>query len=174
MYLTESEDTLQVINKWIRGGAKLNLDKTADADVLKDIVIKLQKRVKAGMATLLIKVKAHRGDPLNEEEDIRAEMGRMEETGDVTGCDRKQVKYRTSEHLNEERKNGVRNTSHKRERINEDGSFMPHQKGPITSTYTTDRLVPPGGGRQGETRGMDEVDLGKTSGPKKNVVRYVT
>jgi len=28
--------------------------------------------------------------------------------------------------------------SRKRERINEDGSFLPHQKGPITSTYTAD------------------------------------
>jgi hypothetical protein len=38
------------------------------------IIIKLQKRVKAGAATLLIKVKAHRGDPLNEEADIRAKI----------------------------------------------------------------------------------------------------
>ena len=45
--------------------------------VLKAIVIKLQNRVQAGAATLLIKVKAHRGDPLNEETDIRAEMGRI-------------------------------------------------------------------------------------------------
>ena len=41
--------------------------------------MKLQKRVLAGAATLLIKVKAHRGDPLNEEADIRAEMGRRKE-----------------------------------------------------------------------------------------------
>ena len=32
--------------------------------------------MEAGAATLLIKVKAHRGDPLNEEADIRAELGR--------------------------------------------------------------------------------------------------
>jgi ribonuclease HI len=35
--------------------------------------------VQAGATTLLIKVKAHRGDPLNEEADIRAEMGRLKE-----------------------------------------------------------------------------------------------
>ncbi len=38
-------------------------------DVLKKIIIKLQKRVLAGAATLQVKVKAHRGDPLNEETD---------------------------------------------------------------------------------------------------------
>jgi hypothetical protein len=45
--------------------------KTADADVLKGIIVKLQQRVKAKAATLLIKVKEHRGCPLNEETDIR-------------------------------------------------------------------------------------------------------
>ncbi len=77
LYLTDSEATLQAINKWIGGGAKLNLAKTADADVLKAIIVKLQQRVRAKAATLLVKVKAHRGCPLNEELDIRAEMGRM-------------------------------------------------------------------------------------------------
>ena len=33
---------------------------------------KLQRRVQAGAVTLLVKVKDHRGDPLNEEADIRA------------------------------------------------------------------------------------------------------
>jgi len=37
--------------------------------------------------------------------------------------------------------------SRKRERINEDGSFKQHQKGPITSTYTTDWYH-----REGESR----------------------
>ena len=44
-----------------RRRAKLNLAKTADADVLKAIIVKLQQRVKAKAATLLLKVKAHRG-----------------------------------------------------------------------------------------------------------------
>ncbi len=52
-------------------------------DVLKKIIIKLQKRVIAGAATLLVKVKAHRGDPLNEEADIRAEMGLHKEQKEV-------------------------------------------------------------------------------------------
>ncbi len=35
--------------------------------------------MEAGATTLLIKVKAHRGDPLNEEADIGAELGRLKE-----------------------------------------------------------------------------------------------
>ena len=56
-----SSTTLQAINKFIGGGAKLNLAKTADADVLKAMVITLLKRVKAGAATLLIKVRLIEG-----------------------------------------------------------------------------------------------------------------
>ena len=84
LYLTDSEATLQAINKWIGGETKLSLAKTADADVLRDIIVKLQQRVKAKAATLLIKVKAHRGCPLNEEADIRAEMGRMKRAQEKT------------------------------------------------------------------------------------------
>ena len=61
LYLTDSEVTLQAINKWIGGGAKLSLAKTVDADVLRVIIVKLQQRVKAKAATLLIKMK-HIGD----------------------------------------------------------------------------------------------------------------
>jgi hypothetical protein len=66
-----------------RCGAKLNLSKSPDADVLKEIIIKLQKRVLAGAATFLVKVKTHRGDPLNEETDIRSEMGLHKELKEV-------------------------------------------------------------------------------------------
>jgi ribonuclease HI len=76
LYLTDSEASLQAIHKWIGCGAKLNLSKSPDTDILKTIILKLQKRVEVGVATLLIKVKTHRGDPLNEEADIRAESGR--------------------------------------------------------------------------------------------------
>jgi ribonuclease HI len=84
LYLTDSEATLQVINKWIGGGAKLSLTKTEDEDVLKSIIVKLQQRVKAKAVTLLIKVKTHRGCPLNEEADIRDEMGRMKQDKEKT------------------------------------------------------------------------------------------
>jgi hypothetical protein len=38
--------------------------------------------------------------------------------------------------------------SRKRERNNEDGVFMSHQKGPITSTFTTDWFLREGEGRE--------------------------
>jgi ribonuclease HI len=77
LYLTDSEASLQAIHKWIGYGAKLNLSKSPDTDILKVISLKLQKkRVEAGAVTLLIKVKVHRGDPLNEEADIRPELVR--------------------------------------------------------------------------------------------------
>ena len=79
LYLTDSETTLQSIHKWIGGGAKLNLSRSPETDVLKTIILKLEQRVKTGATTLLIKVKAHRGDPLNEETDIRSEIGRLKE-----------------------------------------------------------------------------------------------
>ncbi len=72
IYLTDSEGILQTIHRWIGYGAKLNLSKSPDEDVLKKIIIKLQKRVLVGAVTFLVKAKAHRGDPLNEEADIRA------------------------------------------------------------------------------------------------------
>ncbi len=79
IYLTDNEVSLQAIHKWIGGGAKLNFSRSPDVDVLKDIVLKLQKRVEAGATTLMIKVKDHRGDPLNEESDIRTKLGRLKE-----------------------------------------------------------------------------------------------
>ena len=84
VYLTDSEDTLQSINEWVGGGAKLSLTRSPDGDVRKPIIIKPQKRVKTGALTLLIKVKVHRGDPLNEEADIRDEMGRLKEDKEKT------------------------------------------------------------------------------------------
>ena len=79
LHLTDSEVSLQDIHKWMGGGTKLNLSKSSDVDVLKVIELKLQRRVEAGATTLLIKVKDHQGDPLNEETDIRAELGRLKE-----------------------------------------------------------------------------------------------
>jgi ribonuclease HI len=83
LYLTDSEAILQPIHRWIGCGAKLNLSKSPDEDVLKKIIIKLQKRVLAGVVTSLVKVKTRRGDPLNEEADIRVEMGRRKEIKEV-------------------------------------------------------------------------------------------
>jgi ribonuclease HI len=219
LYLTDSEATLQAINKWIGGGAKLNLAKTADADVLKAIIVKLQQRVKAKAATLLVKVKAHRGCPLNEEADIRAEMGRRKPDKEKTwgtptnrtiyqwrevskNNDGVEITKQTAwtqavrnrmrqkageiqahrayekgaekwrkEHMPRRGKGNISaegqelledkeiwgnetalreaiHDSRKRERSNVDGVFMPHQRGPITSTFTADWFLREGQGRE--------------------------
>ncbi len=54
LYLTDSETSLQVIHKWIGDGSKLNLFRSPDVDILKTIVLKLQKRLEAGATTLTI------------------------------------------------------------------------------------------------------------------------
>ena len=51
LYLTDSEVSLQTIHKWIDCGAKLNLSKSPDVDVLKTIILKLQKSVEEGATT---------------------------------------------------------------------------------------------------------------------------
>ena len=79
LYLTDREVSLQDIHKWMGCGVKVNLSESPDTDVLKDIVLKLQKRVEVGASTLQIKVKVHREDPLNEETDIRTELGHLRE-----------------------------------------------------------------------------------------------
>jgi len=218
LYLTDSENTLQAINKWIGGGAKLSLAKTADADIIKTIVIKLQKRVQTKAGTLLLKVKVHRGCPLNEEADIRAEMGRMkpeqertwdettnrtifqwsdtsktkngvptirqstwtqtvrnrmrQKAGEIQGYQayekggeklrKENIPRKCKGDISEEGQElledkeiweshsalcEVIHTSRKRERSDEDGLFMLHQKGPITATFTTDWFLR--GGRDG-------------------------
>ena len=50
LYLTDSEVSVLFIRKWVGGGAKLNLHKSPDADVLKEIILKLQKRVEGSLA----------------------------------------------------------------------------------------------------------------------------
>jgi hypothetical protein len=72
LYLTDSEVTLQTINKWIGGGSKLNLVLPVDTDILRVIV-------KTKTVTLVIKVKTDRGYLLNKETDVRVKMGRMKE-----------------------------------------------------------------------------------------------
>jgi hypothetical protein len=62
----------------------LSLVKTPDSDVLRSFVIKLQERVQAKTTTSLVKLKEYRGCPLNEETDIRDEMGRMKEENEKT------------------------------------------------------------------------------------------
>ncbi len=64
-------------------GGKASLANTADADILEYILERLTARIEAMSRTFLVKVKTHRGEPLNEGADDQAEVGReMEKEGE--------------------------------------------------------------------------------------------
>jgi len=50
-----------------------------DADIMRDIIQLLRERIEQGFLTIFIKIKAHRGDPLNELADRWADEGRESE-----------------------------------------------------------------------------------------------
>ena len=45
-----------------------------DADIMRDIIQFLRERIDQGLFTIFIKIKAHRGDPLNEQEQTGGQM----------------------------------------------------------------------------------------------------
>jgi len=59
--------------RWVGEGGKATLVGAPDADILLEAIEELRKRTTAGAATFLVKVKAHRGEPANEEADIQAD-----------------------------------------------------------------------------------------------------
>ena len=67
-------------------GCKASLANTADADILEYIlgkIAKLRTRIAAKARTFLVKIKAHRGEALNERADDLAEVGRtLDKQGD--------------------------------------------------------------------------------------------
>ena len=75
-YCVITKQVLRVIKKWVGQGGKATLATAPDADILREIVCLLTQRVRAGRATFLIKVKSHRGEPINERADTLAEEGR--------------------------------------------------------------------------------------------------
>jgi ribonuclease HI len=84
LYLTDSESLLKTISKWVGEGTRANLPTTPDGDLVREIVQILQERVTSGANTFLIKIKAHRGEPLNEAADSRAEQGRTAHNAEDT------------------------------------------------------------------------------------------
>ena len=66
LLLCDNAAVLCAIKKWVGQGGKATLATAPDADILQEIVCLLKQRVRAGRATFLIKVKSHRGEPINE------------------------------------------------------------------------------------------------------------
>jgi hypothetical protein len=80
---TESEVLCRVVGRWVGQGGKDSLANTADADILEYILAKLAVRIAPESRTFLIKVKVHRGEPLNEGEDDLTKVDReMEKEGE--------------------------------------------------------------------------------------------
>ena len=82
LYLCDNQALLKAVRRWVGEGGKATLLVVGapDADILFEAIEELRKRTAAGAATFLVKVKAHRGEPANEEADIQADKvisGRM-------------------------------------------------------------------------------------------------
>jgi hypothetical protein len=77
LYLCDSETTLTKVSRWIGRGPRTTLAGDANADIMKTIIECLRARVIRGARTFMVKIKAHRGEPLNEEADTVAERARQ-------------------------------------------------------------------------------------------------
>jgi len=64
---------LKAVNWWIGEGGKATSVGTPDADILAAAIEILRKRIAAGTAIFLVKVKAHRREPANEGANILAD-----------------------------------------------------------------------------------------------------
>jgi len=64
---------LKAVNRWIGKCGKATLVGAPDADILAAAIEILRKRIAAGTATFLVKVKVHREEPANEGADILAD-----------------------------------------------------------------------------------------------------
>jgi len=73
LYLCDNQSLLKAVTRWIGEGGKAPLVGSPDVDILAAAIEILRKRIAAGTATFLVKVKAHRGEPANEGADNLAD-----------------------------------------------------------------------------------------------------
>ena len=88
LYLCDNQSLLKAVQKWTGEGPKQTMANVSDADILREIIELLKMRVQNGAATFLVKVKAHRGEPLNELADSLAEAAREVGMEKKEWCDR--------------------------------------------------------------------------------------
>ena len=77
--LSDSACFLSSSQKWIGEGKSPSMHWNPDADIMREIIQLLRDRIEQGLLTIFIKIKAHRGDPLNELADRWADEGRQSE-----------------------------------------------------------------------------------------------
>jgi len=70
LHLCDNQALLKAVKRWVGEGRKATLIGAPDADILLEAIKELLKGIIAGAATFLVKAKAHRGEPANEEADI--------------------------------------------------------------------------------------------------------
>jgi len=58
LYLCDNQSLLKAVNRWIGEGGKATLVGAPDADILAAAIVILRKRIAAGTAIFLVKVKA--------------------------------------------------------------------------------------------------------------------
>jgi len=72
-YLCDNQALLKAVKRWVGEGGKATLVGAPDADIFLEAIEELPKRTTAGAAKFVVKVKAYRGEPANEEADIQAD-----------------------------------------------------------------------------------------------------
>ncbi len=77
LYLCNGEAALSRVSRWIGSGPRTTLIGDTNADIVTSIVERVRARVLQGACTFMVKVKAHRGEPLNENTDTQAESSRQ-------------------------------------------------------------------------------------------------
>ena len=77
LYLGDSETALDRIRSWIGRGPKASLVGDANADIMRPIIECLRVRTQQRARTFFVKIKAHRGEPINECADTQAETARQ-------------------------------------------------------------------------------------------------
>jgi len=77
--LSDSACLLTSTQKWTGESKPPSMWGNPDADIMREIVQLLRERIEQGQLTICIKIKAHRGDPLNKFTDRWADEGRESE-----------------------------------------------------------------------------------------------
>jgi ribonuclease HI len=78
--LLDCQIEMTELRKWIGEGHRATLADKVNADILKESIETLRQKGRNRGSTFLVKVKAHRGEPLNEKADDNAEYGRRQDT----------------------------------------------------------------------------------------------
>jgi len=79
LYLCDNKALVKAVKRWVDEGAKATLTGVPNADILRDIIVEFQKRTIAGAVTFLVQVKAHQGEPANEEADIQTDKATLKQ-----------------------------------------------------------------------------------------------